>query len=202
MERTGKGDSVEVCVFTAGVFHPHDNGNVRKTISSEVISPPNLSGEWLDVSETASVEVTSEDPNYPIEAAFACHGTRGWRAAVPGDQRIRLAFDVPTPIRRIQLRFTESMVERTQEFALRWYGADTGPALLARQQWNFSPAGSTVEVEDYQVDLSGVLALELEIRPGLEGRAVASLDCWRVAGDSGQADPHSEGKPNSVPGRR
>jgi type IV secretory pathway VirJ component len=35
---------------------------------------------WLDLQEMASVEVTSEDPNFPIEAALIS-GDGGWRAA-------------------------------------------------------------------------------------------------------------------------
>ena len=84
-------------------------------------------------------------------------------------------------MRRIQLRFTEPAVERTHEFTLRWYGADGLPGLIAQQQWNFSPTGSTVEIEDYRVDLNGVCVLELNIRPGFNGGDIATLDCWRIA---------------------
>ena len=98
-----------------------------------------------------------------------------------GEQQIRLVFERPAPVRRIQLRFTEPAVERTHEFTLRWYGADGSQGLIARQQWNFTPTGSTVEFEDYQVDLKGVSVLELRIQPGLNGAAIANLDCWRVA---------------------
>lgn len=154
---------------------------MRKTITPALLPAPNQTEEWLNFSQTAAVEVTSEDPNYPIEGAFECQSARGWRAAAAGDQQIRILFDAPTSVRRIQLRFIEPTVERTQEFTLRWYGAEARPNVIARQQWNFSPDGSTVEFEDYHVDLEGVSTLELDIRPGLNGGAVASLDCWRVA---------------------
>jgi hypothetical protein len=53
---------------------------------------------------------------------------------------------------------------------------------IVRQQWNFSPAGSGSEVEDYEVDLDGVSALELAIKPDLaRGEAPATLASWRVA---------------------
>jgi hypothetical protein len=158
-----------------------ENGDVRKTITSADRTPGGEPGEWLNVSELASVEVSSEHPDYPIEGALDCGGGRGWQASGVGDQQIRIVFDTPTQVRRIQLRFTERAVERTQEFTLRWYGADGPPGLIVRQQWNFSPAGSTVELEDYHVDLEGVHALELNIRPGLNGGAIANLDCWRIA---------------------
>jgi hypothetical protein len=38
-----------------------------------------------------------------------------------------------------------------------------------RQQWNFGPRESTREVEEYQVDLSGVTVLELVINPNIGG---------------------------------
>ena len=56
------------------------------------------------------------------------------------------------------------------------------PVKLVRQQWNVSPAGSTSEVEDYEVDLDGVSVLELVIKPDLKrGEAPATLASWRVA---------------------
>ena len=50
---------------------------------------------WLDVEREAIVEVTSEEKNYPVESAFVSGQTRGWRAAAPGFQTIRLVFDQP-----------------------------------------------------------------------------------------------------------
>ncbi len=48
---------------------------------------------WLDVNKVASVEVTSEDQNFPIESALLGDHARGWRAAESGTQTIRLVFD-------------------------------------------------------------------------------------------------------------
>jgi len=61
--------------------------------------------------------------------------------------------------------------------------AGGGPAKeIVRQEWNFSPAGSTSEVEDYDVDLDAVSVLELAIKPDLSrGAAPATLATWRVA---------------------
>jgi hypothetical protein len=158
-----------------------ENESMRKTIVPAVERPAEQPEEWLPLRETAFVEVTSEDPDFPIEQAFACPDGRGWRAAAAGDQRIRITLDAPAHVHRIQLRFRETAVERTQEFTLRWFSADATPQVIVRQQWNFSPAGSTVEFEDYRVDLEAVSELELTIRPALAGDAVASLDCWRIA---------------------
>jgi hypothetical protein len=51
-----------------------------------------------------------------------------------------------------------------------------------RQQYNFSPPEAAQEVEDYDVDLDGVTALELKIVPDISGGSTrASLAQLRVA---------------------
>jgi hypothetical protein len=137
---------------------------------------------WLDLEKIATVEVTSEDPDFPIEAALTAGGVRGWRAAKPGEQVIRIVFDQPTAVHRIRLEFSETEIERTQEFALRWSRAGEPSREIVRQQWNFSPQGSSGEVEDYQVNLDGVAALELNLKPDVSRTgALATLTAWRVA---------------------
>ena len=75
---------------------------------------------WLDVERAAVVEVTSEDKDYPVESAFVSGDARGWRAAAPGSQTIRLVFDQPQKLRCISLVFEEIETARTQEFVLGW----------------------------------------------------------------------------------
>ncbi len=105
---------------------------------------------WMNLEDLATVEVTSETPEFPIEGAVTLHGQAGWHAAEPGVQTIRLLFDDPVSLQHIQLRFDEPDRERMQEFTLRWSSARGGAARdIVRQQWNFNPAGSTVEVEEY-----------------------------------------------------
>jgi hypothetical protein len=125
--------------------------------------------EWLPVEELASVELTSEDPAAPIEAALRGEAP-GWRAAGPGRQTIRIVFDRPQHLRRIRLVFVEAELARTQELALRW-SPDDGRSFfeVVRQQWNFSPAGATREVEDYQLELAGVTVLALDLVPNIGG---------------------------------
>jgi hypothetical protein len=136
--------------------------------------------DWLELAQLATVEVTSEDPRFPIESVFS-NQNAGWRAGEPGDQQIRLIFDEPVSVGRIQVRFDEPAKERTQEFTLRWSAAGKASIEIIRQQWNFSPGGSTTELEDHMVNLDHVSALELAIRPNI-GRndAVATLASWRV----------------------
>jgi hypothetical protein len=138
---------------------------------------------WLNLEQIATVEVTSEEPNFPIESVFSLEDGPGWRASQKGEQQVRIIFDQPVSISRIQLCFVEPERERTQEFSVRWSPAEGGPPNeIVRQQWNFSPAGSTREVEDYQVGLDRVAVLELAIIPDLTRReAPATLAKWRVA---------------------
>jgi hypothetical protein len=132
---------------------------------------------WLDIEGAAVVEVTSEEPNCPVESAFVSGHTRGWRAAAPGSQTIRLVFDQPQRLKCISLVFEENETARTQEFVLRW-SPDGGSSVkeIVRQQWNFSPPESIREMEEYQVHLSSVTILELTINPNISGGAArASL---------------------------
>jgi hypothetical protein len=141
--------------------------------------------EWLDVARLAQVEITSEDPAFPIESAFAADANAadpGWRAAQPGNQRIRLLFDHPLRLRRILLRCNEREQERTQEFVLRWSTDGQNYHEVLRQQWNFSPQTANSQLEDFEVDLNGVSTLELSINPDISGGdAHASLAQFRLA---------------------
>ena len=66
---------------------------------------------------------------------------------------------------------------------MRWSRSISGPwTEIVRQQWNFSPQGSSTESEDYRVDLKTVSILELAIDPDLgKGEAIAKLADWRLA---------------------
>jgi hypothetical protein len=143
-----------------------------------------VGSEWLDVSKQAQVELTSEDQGHPIESALLSASDLGWRAANAGPQTIRLLFDNPQELRRIRLDFEETEIARTQEFVLRW-SPEVGkpPQEIVRQQWNFSPPRTVHETEDYNVHLSGVVILELEIVPDKSGgQARASLLNLRLPG--------------------
>ena len=125
----------------------------------------------------------SEEKDYPVESALVSGEMRGWRAADPGTQTIRLIFDQPQRLGRISLVFEENEIKRTQEFVLRW-SPDGGRSFrdIVRQQWNFSPPDTVREVEEYQVELSDVTALELIIVPNNSGGAArASLKSLRLS---------------------
>src|SRR5450759_3074406 len=112
---------------------------------------PSLDEGWLNLDGVAVVEVTSEEKEYPVEAALVAGEMRGWRAADSGTQTIRLIFDKPQRLTRIALVFEETETERTQEFVLQW-SPDDGSSFreIVRQQWNFNLPNSMRESEEYQ----------------------------------------------------
>jgi hypothetical protein len=137
----------------------------------------------LVLERLAQVEITSEDAAHPVESALLLSTGLAWHAARPGEQLIRLLFDEPLRLRRIRLLFCEEGEARTQEFVLRW-STDGGRSYreVVRQQYNFSPPGTTFEVEEYSLELDEVTALELRIVPDINGGgAFASLAQLRLA---------------------
>ena len=157
---------------------------MRKRVVDQVstdVSPTDQ--KWLNLEPLAQIEVTSEDASYPIESALLPGSGAGWRAAQSGEQIIRILFDEPLSLSHIHLQFEETEHERTQEFVLLW-SPDEGQSYreIVRQQYNFSPTGASLEVEDYDVNLAGVTALELRIVPDQGGgQARASLAQLRLA---------------------
>jgi len=143
---------------------------------------PSANTSWLDLEALARVEVTSEDAAHPIESALLTVGAIGWRAESPGEQTIRLLFDTPQRLRRIRLLFREEKEARTQEFVLRWSPTtESSWRDVVRQQYHFNPSGATEEIEEYEVELEDVAALELTIIPNLSGGSYASLAQLRLA---------------------
>jgi hypothetical protein len=161
---------------------------MRKAIISSDLSDNAAAAnhrQWLDIESLAHVDLTSEDPRYPIELSLLSENERsGWRAQRSGEQTIRLRFDQPQTISIIHLVFEEHERERTQEFLLRWSAGDNGEYHdIVRQQYHFSSPNSCQELEHYTVDLKGVTALELVITPDISGGdSLASLLQFRLAG--------------------
>lgn len=151
----------------------------KRLISSSPGSVQARSEGCLDLERVATVEVTSEDKDSPVELALGGEGARGWRASTSGIQTIRLIFDQPQKIARISLVFEENEAARTQEFVLRWSSnRESSLREIVRQQWNFSPPESPREVEEYRVELANVAILELIIKPNISGGSDrASLKC-------------------------
>ena len=156
---------------------------MRKRIVTPTPTAAHAQEDWLDLEGAATVEVTSEDKDFPIESSLSLEPRQGWRAGQSGSQTIRLVFDEPQELKRISLLFEENEVTRTQEFVLRASSNPGGPFRdIVRQQWNFSAPTSTREIEEYSVQLSDVALLELTIVPDISGGAVrASLKRLRLS---------------------
>jgi len=157
---------------------------MQKRIVTSTPAPAHVHEDWLHLERIAStVEVTSEDKDFPIESSLSIEPRQGWRAAQPGVQTIRLVFDEPQKLKHISLVFEENEITRTQEFVLRASTNPGGPFRdIVRQQWNFSAPNSTREVEEYDVKCSDVAVLELIIVPDISGSAArASLKSLRLS---------------------
>jgi hypothetical protein len=150
---------------------------IRKAIIKEI---PEAPSQWMDLTAIARFEITSEDPEHPMEFALNAD-EKYWRAAADGEQTIRIIFDAPQKISKIVLLFEEKMVPRTQQFTLLWQRGSEAPVEFVRQQYNFSPPGTTQERESYDLSLADVSALELVIKPDISKPARASLTQLLVA---------------------
>lgn len=127
----------------------------------------------LDVATLATVTLSSETSEFPIDNVFDHHagpgGTR-WVAAECGEQIVTVAFDTPQLLQGILLEVEEREVERTQELTIA-LSADAGQTYreLLRQEYTFSPAGATFEHEEWTVPVQEVTHIRLGITPDKGG---------------------------------
>jgi hypothetical protein len=137
---------------------------------------PLASGSQVGAKEIAAIAdvwVTSEAAEAPIDHVFDQHGGPGgsrWVAAGPGEQRLILAFDTPQTLRTISLEVEEPEVSRTQvlDVSVSCDGGQTYQE-LRRQEYTFSPPGTTFEREEWSVVVEGATHLQLVIRPDKGG---------------------------------
>jgi hypothetical protein len=146
--------------------------------------PVPLPGE-IEIADVATVQVTSEETDHPIDHAFDHNrgpgGTR-WVADAPGAQAVTLLFDHPQTIREIGVEVEELVDSRTQELAV-FASSDGGRTYreLVRQEFNFSPPGTSFERELWTISADAVTHLRLEIKPDKGGRiGRATLTCLAV----------------------
>ena len=128
-----------------------------------------------DIASIATVLVTSEDPDHPIDHVF--DGQRGlgasrWIAAQPGEQTLILAFDAPQMIRKVLVEIEEPNISRTQEMDVS-VSNDGGQTYreLVRQEYTFSPPDTSLEREEWSIAADGVSHLRLRIKPEKGGKA-------------------------------
>jgi hypothetical protein len=147
---------------------------LRKQIVPRRSSEPvPLEGE-ISIADVATVQVTSEEADHPVDNAFDhSRGPGGsrWIAAGPGEQTLILLFDSPQTIRRIGLEIEELAVSRTQELSVS-VSSDGGRTYreLVRQEFNFSPPGTSFERELWSASVGAVTHLRLDIKPDKGGR--------------------------------
>ncbi len=145
---------------------------MRKQIITSQPAVPSADGLNLDA--IATVLVSSELAGHPVENAF--DGRRGpggtrWISETGGEQTVKLAFDAPQKIRSVELEIEETETSRTQELqlAVSCDGEKTYRERV-RQEFNFSPGGSTFEREEWTLNAEGVTHLRLQIKPDKGGQ--------------------------------
>ena len=152
---------------------PSGGTRLRKHL---LTAPPPATVSQSDAKEIAAIAtvlVTSEAADAPIDHVFdQSRGPGGsrWVAAGPGEQRLILAFDTPQTLRTISLEVEEPEVSRTQVLHVS-VSRDGGQTYreLRRQEYTFSPPGTTFEREEWAVTVAGATHLQLVITPDKGG---------------------------------
>jgi hypothetical protein len=126
-----------------------------------------------DIAALATVLVTSESPDHPVDHLFDGRNGRGgtrWIASAAGEQTLILAFDTPQTIRDVSLESEELQTHRTQALILA-LSQDGGRSYreILRQEFVFSPPGTTFERESWRVPAEGVTHLRVVIQPDKGG---------------------------------
>jgi hypothetical protein len=139
---------------------------MRKTVGNEAVDVK--SPDAVDVAAEAHVAVTSEDALHPIEHAFDGRGAPGgteWVAGGPGDQTITVSFDSPQAVGAVVVEIEEVGESRTQEVELAVATEAGSLAVVLRQEFHFSPPGTTLERERWTINCKDVRQVRLVIRP-------------------------------------
>jgi hypothetical protein len=151
---------------------------LRKQIVPRRTEPLATLGSAIPIADVATVQVTSEQADHPIDHAFDQHrgpGGSRWIADTPGEQTVILVFDRPQTIRQVGIEVEELELNRTQELAVA-VSSDGGGTYreLVRQEFNFSPPATTFERERWTVRADAVTHLRVDLKPdkgGYVGRA-------------------------------
>jgi hypothetical protein len=121
-----------------------------------------------DIAALATVLVTSETPEHPVDHLFDASGGPGgtrWIAGADGEQTLALAFDAPQSIRAIGIEAEEPSATRTNVLVIS-LSEDGGRTYQERirQEFNFSP-GTTFEREEWSVPAERITHLRVVIQP-------------------------------------
>ena len=153
------------------------NGKLRKRIATRSDEVKNQKeGHVLDLINNAEVIFTSESEGHPIDNLV--DGSRGrgssqWIAGTSGQQVLIFNFDTPQHIAEIVYEIEETKDTRTQEILLALKdccaeaSGDAGEKYreLVRQEYNFSPSGSTFQKEIVTVNIPGTTSIKMTIKP-------------------------------------
>jgi len=150
--------------------------DIRKRIVRDACLPPlDTDLPALDIPIIATVTITSEEADHPIEHVFDGQrgpGTSRWRAAGPGEQCLIINFDMPQTLHQLVLDIEELDTARTQELLIS-VSLDGGRTYrdVVRQEYNFSPPGTTYERETWALNTDHITHLAIHITPDKGGRA-------------------------------
>ena len=146
------------------------NGKLRKRIATHPEEVKNQKkGRILDLINNAEVIFTSEDGCHPVDNLV--DGSRGrgssqWIAGTSGQQVLIFNFDTPQHITEIVYEIEETKDTRTQEILLEASGAAADKYReLVRQEYNFSPSGSTFQKEVVTVKIPVTTSIKMTIKP-------------------------------------
>ena len=146
------------------------HGKLRKRIAAQPEEVKNQKeGRILDLLNNAEVIITSEAESHPVDNLV--DGSRGrgssqWIAGISGPQVLIFNFDTPQHITEIVYEIEETKDTRTQEILLE-ASSDAGEKYreLVRQEYNFSPSGSTFQKEIVTVNIPGITNIKMTIKP-------------------------------------
>jgi hypothetical protein len=141
---------------------------LRKQILTDLPTRRARKSGVKDISALATVLVTSEAPDHPVDHLFDASdgpgGTR-WIAAADGEQTLVLAFDAPQTIRAVGIEAEERSASRTNVLTISL--SDDGGRTYReriRQEFNFSP-GTAFEREEWSIPAEGVTHVRIVIQP-------------------------------------
>jgi hypothetical protein len=141
---------------------------LRKQILNDrpAVGAPRL--DVKDIPALATVLVTSEETQHPVDHLFDASGGPGgtrWIAGADGDQTLVLAFDTPQTIRAIGIEAEEPSATRTNVLTIS-LSEDGGRTYRERirQEFNFSP-GTTFEREEWSMPADRVSHIRIVIQP-------------------------------------
>jgi len=142
---------------------------LRKRILAEHPMEPVPPMDLWDVPSRATVLVTSEASDHPVDHLFDTLGGPGgsrWVAGTDGEQTLILAFDQPQSVRQVGIEAEERERSRTQVLCVS-FSADGGRTYRDRiqQEFNFSPSGATFQRETWAMPAEGVTHLRVTVRP-------------------------------------